>query len=59
LPNARDSATVSARALIMRAAPEASFDHAGTSPQRATVSTRSAVRVEVRMIGAGSVGAML
>src|SRR5262245_45413512 len=69
-PNARDVVTVSARALIMRAAPEVSGDHAGTRPHLATVSTRATDRAGppdgsergpdgMRTIGTGSVGATL
>src|SRR5262245_14692188 len=41
-----DVAMVSARALIIRAAPDGSRDHAGTSPQWATLSTGSSLRDE-------------
>jgi 3-phosphoshikimate 1-carboxyvinyltransferase len=52
-------ATVSARALIIRAAPDASRDQAGTRPQRATLTTGVSARDDWRTTGAGSVGAML
>src|SRR5439155_12584831 len=54
ISNARDVATVSARALIMRAAPVRSRDQAGTRPHRATVRTRPAARVDIRKIGRAS-----
>src|SRR5215467_2005814 len=49
---ARDVATVSARALIIRAPPRASADQAGTRPHRATASTRAPTDADTRTIGA-------
>src|SRR5262249_23110014 len=54
---ARAVATVSARALIIRAAPLASLAHEGTRPHRATDSTGCSTRRERRTTGTGSVGA--
>src|SRR5262245_35296119 len=51
-------ATVSARALIIRAAPLGSLAQAGTSPQRATLTTRPR-SLETLTTGTGSVGATL
>src|ERR1044071_966386 len=55
--NAGEAATVSARALIMRAPARGSVAHGGTRPQRAVSTTRAAWRVELRTTGTGSVGA--
>lgn len=55
---ARLVATVSARALIMRAAPEADRDQCGSSPQRPTQRLRCPSGL-TRTNGTGSVGATL
>lgn len=60
--NAGLVATVSDRALIMRAPPEASFDHEGTSPQRGVTSLRTtasdALSMRSTTAATGSVGAV-
>src|SRR6185312_11795335 len=56
---ARVVATVSARALIIRAAARRSFAHGGSRPHRATDSTRPPAVADIRTTGTGSVGATL
>ncbi len=55
--NAGEVATVSDRALIMRAPPRRSVAQGGTRPQRAVSSTRASRLCDTRTTGTGSVGA--
>jgi hypothetical protein len=55
--NAGDVATVSARALIIRAPARGSVTHGGMRPHRALSRTLPAWRCESRTTGTGSVGA--